>query len=114
MDFLEQPAMAFVRLDEAVLLESVLEVPVPVRFIFILLGPSESSVDYHEIGRSFSTLMSDKVYMYIYIYKFYAHIDERESSVLPLDSIEDEGESKRHFTFSIILFCAFILPSAFF
>ncbi|XP_068561233.1 anion exchange protein 3 isoform X2 [Cebidichthys violaceus] len=60
VDFLEQPAMAFVRLNEAVLLESVLEVPVPVRFIFVLLGPSQSNVDYHEIGRSFSTLMSDK------------------------------------------------------
>lgn len=53
--------MAFVRLNEAVLLESVLEVPVPVRFIFVLLGPSQANVDYHEIGRSFSTLMSDKV-----------------------------------------------------
>lgn len=61
MEFLEQPAMAFVRLNEAVLLESVLEVPVPVRFIFVLLGPSQSNMDYHEIGRSFSTLMSDKV-----------------------------------------------------
>lgn len=53
--------MAFVRLNEAVLLESVLEIPVPVRFLFVLLGPSQSNVDYHEIGRSFSTLMSDKV-----------------------------------------------------
>lgn len=61
VEFLEQPAMAFVRLNEAVLLESVLEVPVPVRFLFVLLGPSQSNVDYHEIGRSFSTLMSDKV-----------------------------------------------------
>lgn len=61
VEFLEQPAMAFVRLNEAVLLESVLEVPVPVRFIFVLLGPSQSNMDYHEIGRSFSTLMSDKV-----------------------------------------------------
>ncbi|XP_059198397.1 anion exchange protein 3 isoform X1 [Centropristis striata] len=60
VEFLEQPAMAFVRLNEAVLLESVLEVPVPVRFIFVLLGPSQANVDYHEIGRSFSTLMSDK------------------------------------------------------
>lgn len=63
VEFLEQPAMAFVRLNEAVLLESVLEVPVPVRFLFVLLGPSQSSVDYHEIGRSFATLMSDKVDM---------------------------------------------------
>ncbi|KAL4635643.1 anion exchange protein 3 isoform X1 [Arapaima gigas] len=60
MESLEQPAMAFVRLGEAVLLESVLEVPVPVRFLFLLLGPSQSNMDYHEIGRSFSTLMCDK------------------------------------------------------
>ncbi|CAL8240656.1 unnamed protein product [Merluccius merluccius] len=60
VDFLEQPAMAFVRLNEAVLLESVLEVPVPVRFLFVLLGPSQNNMDYHEIGRSFATLMSDQ------------------------------------------------------
>ncbi|KAM4558275.1 anion exchange protein 3 [Odontesthes bonariensis] len=60
VEFLEQPAMAFVRLSEAVLLESVLEIPVPVRFLFVLLGPSQSNVDYHEIGRSFATLMSEK------------------------------------------------------
>lgn len=53
--------MAFVRLQEAVELDSVLEVPVPVRFLFVLLGPSSTHMDYHEIGRSISTLMSDKV-----------------------------------------------------
>jgi len=58
--FLEQPSMAFVRLQEAVLLESVLEVPVPVRFLFLLLGPPTANIDYHQIGRSISTLMSDK------------------------------------------------------
>uniref|UniRef100_A0A4W6G8P0 Anion exchange protein n=1 Tax=Lates calcarifer TaxID=8187 RepID=A0A4W6G8P0_LATCA len=61
VDFLEQPTMAFVRLQEAVELESVLEVPVPVRFLFVLLGPPTTSMDYHQIGRSISTLMSDKV-----------------------------------------------------
>ncbi|XP_060117911.1 anion exchange protein 3 [Heteronotia binoei] len=60
VQFLEQPTMAFVRLNEAVFLESVLEVPIPVRFIFVLLGPSQTNLDYHEIGRSISTLMSDK------------------------------------------------------
>lgn len=59
--FLEQPAAAFVRLNEAVLLESVLEVPVPVRFLFVMLGSSHTSTDYHELGRSIATLMSDKV-----------------------------------------------------
>ncbi|XP_045907135.1 anion exchange protein 2a isoform X2 [Micropterus dolomieu] len=58
--FLDQPCMAFVRLQEAVLLESVLEVPVPVRFLFLLLGPPTANIDYHQIGRSISTLMSDK------------------------------------------------------
>ncbi|NP_001075499.1 anion exchange protein 3 [Oryctolagus cuniculus] len=60
--FLEQPAAAFVRLSEAVLLESVLEVPVPVRFLFVMLGPSHISTDYHELGRSIATLMSDKLF----------------------------------------------------
>ncbi|NXS57775.1 B3A2 protein, partial [Brachypteracias leptosomus] len=60
VQFLDQPPMAFVRLREAVELDSVLEVPVPVRFLFVLLGPSSTHMDYHEIGRSISTLMSDK------------------------------------------------------
>uniref|UniRef100_A0A452UVH4 Anion exchange protein n=1 Tax=Ursus maritimus TaxID=29073 RepID=A0A452UVH4_URSMA len=60
--FLEQPAAAFVRLNEAVLLESVLEVPVPVRFLFVMLGPNQTSTDYHELGRSIATLMSDKLF----------------------------------------------------
>uniref|UniRef100_A0A803JNR2 Anion exchange protein n=1 Tax=Xenopus tropicalis TaxID=8364 RepID=A0A803JNR2_XENTR len=60
VEFLEQPTMAFIRLQEAVELDSVLEVPIPVRFLFVLLGPSTSNLDYHEIGRSISTLMSDK------------------------------------------------------
>uniref|UniRef100_A0A8C5BZG3 Anion exchange protein n=1 Tax=Gadus morhua TaxID=8049 RepID=A0A8C5BZG3_GADMO len=62
LDFLEQPTMAFVRLLEAVELDSVLEVPVPVRFLFVLLGPPSTSMDYHQIGRSISTLMSDKLF----------------------------------------------------
>uniref|UniRef100_A0A3Q3EQ25 Anion exchange protein n=1 Tax=Kryptolebias marmoratus TaxID=37003 RepID=A0A3Q3EQ25_KRYMA len=57
--FLDQPCMAFVRLQEAVLLESVMEVPIPVRFLFLLLGPPAAN-DYHQIGRSISTLMSDQ------------------------------------------------------
>uniref|UniRef100_A0A8C2ZK17 Anion exchange protein n=1 Tax=Cyclopterus lumpus TaxID=8103 RepID=A0A8C2ZK17_CYCLU len=60
VSLLRQPTMAFVRLQEAVELESVLEVPVPVRFLFVLLGPPTTSMDYHQIGRSISTLMSDK------------------------------------------------------
>ncbi|XP_061588716.1 anion exchange protein 2a isoform X2 [Cololabis saira] len=60
LGFLDQPSIVFVRLQEAVLLESVLEVPVPVRFLFLLLGPPTANIDYHQIGRSIATLMSDK------------------------------------------------------
>ena len=62
LDFLEKPAMALVRLAEKQVLENLTEVPLPVRFVFILLGP-EGTMDYHEVGRSLSTLMSNQVYL---------------------------------------------------
>ena len=37
------------------------EVPVPTKFLFILLGPQGGQSKYHEIGRSIATLMSDEV-----------------------------------------------------
>lgn len=61
VDFLDHPVMAFVRLLNASHLGNLTEVPLPVRFIFILMGPENSSCDYHEIGRSLSTLMADPV-----------------------------------------------------
>jgi sodium bicarbonate transporter 10 len=39
---LEKPLSAFIRLSEAVLLGDLTEVPVPTRFLFILLGPPVS------------------------------------------------------------------------
>lgn len=50
VDFLEQPAIAFIRLAEPVVIPSLIEVNIPVRFIFILLGPKLPSVDYHEVN----------------------------------------------------------------
>ncbi|XP_044270897.1 band 3 anion transport protein isoform X2 [Tribolium madens] len=60
VDFLEQPAMAFLRLAEGVMIPSLIEVNIPVRFIFILLGPKKANLDYHEVGRSISTLMANQ------------------------------------------------------
>jgi len=59
VDFLKQPTTAFVRLAEGTLIQSITEVTIPVRFIFVLLGPPEADLHYHEIGRSISTLMSN-------------------------------------------------------
>lgn len=60
VDFLTQPTIAFVRLAEGCLMPSITEVPIPVRFLFILLGPKNSGLDYHEVGRSIATLMSNR------------------------------------------------------
>ncbi|XP_033978891.1 electrogenic sodium bicarbonate cotransporter 1-like isoform X1 [Trematomus bernacchii] len=62
VDFLEAPFVAFVRLQQAVMLGSLTEVPVPTRFLFILLGPKGKAKSYHEIGRAIATLMSDEVF----------------------------------------------------
>ena len=35
--------------------------PLPVRFIFFLVGPHDSSEDYNETGRAFATIMSTPV-----------------------------------------------------
>ncbi|XP_015243868.1 PREDICTED: electrogenic sodium bicarbonate cotransporter 1-like isoform X2 [Cyprinodon variegatus] len=62
VDFLENPFVAFVRLQQAVMLGALTEVPVPTRFMFVLLGPKGKSKSYREIGRAIATLMSDEVF----------------------------------------------------
>uniref|UniRef100_A0A665WKJ5 Solute carrier family 4 member 1 n=1 Tax=Echeneis naucrates TaxID=173247 RepID=A0A665WKJ5_ECHNA len=58
----EKPTVVFVRLKEPAVLDSALEAPVPVRFIFALVGPSKIDMDYHETGRAMAALMADKVF----------------------------------------------------
>ncbi|XP_026863692.2 electroneutral sodium bicarbonate exchanger 1 isoform X1 [Electrophorus electricus] len=62
LDFLEKPIVAFVRLSPAVLLTGLTEVPIPTRFMFILLGPDGKAQQYHEIGRSMATIMTDEIF----------------------------------------------------
>ncbi|XP_036948410.1 sodium bicarbonate cotransporter 3-like isoform X10 [Acanthopagrus latus] len=62
VDFLEKPIIAFVRLSPAVLITGLTEVPVPTRFLFLLLGPHGKAPQYHEIGRSMATLMTDEIF----------------------------------------------------
>uniref|UniRef100_A0A6P7GV83 Anion exchange protein n=1 Tax=Diabrotica virgifera virgifera TaxID=50390 RepID=A0A6P7GV83_DIAVI len=60
--FLEKTISAFVRLTTATVLGDLTEVPVPTRFLFILLGPPSATSGFHEIGRAMATLMSDEVF----------------------------------------------------
>ncbi|XP_058888296.1 sodium-driven chloride bicarbonate exchanger-like isoform X4 [Acipenser ruthenus] len=62
LECLNCPVVAFVRLSPAVLLSGLAEVPIPTRFLFILLGPLGKGQQYHEIGRSIATLMTDEVF----------------------------------------------------
>ena len=61
VDFLSTPIYAFVRLDKGVIVPDLIEVPLPTRFFFILLGPCREHARYHEIGRSIATIMADEV-----------------------------------------------------
>ncbi|XP_034090115.1 sodium bicarbonate cotransporter 3-like [Gymnodraco acuticeps] len=62
VDFLQRPIIAFIRLAPAMLLSGLTEVPVPTRFLFLLLGPFGKGSQYHEIGRSIATLMTDEIF----------------------------------------------------
>merc|ERR1719219_2903373 len=61
IECLEKPVMAFVRLQESFIIEGLCEVEIPTRFIFILLGGVDY-INYYQIGRSISTLMSDEIF----------------------------------------------------
>ncbi|XP_012514523.1 PREDICTED: band 3 anion transport protein [Propithecus coquereli] len=60
--FLERPVLGFVRLQEATPLEEAVQPPVPVRFLFVLLGPEAPHIDYTQLGRAAATLMSERVF----------------------------------------------------
>ncbi|XP_078715687.1 electrogenic sodium bicarbonate cotransporter 1-like isoform X6 [Lampetra fluviatilis] len=85
LELLERPLVAFVRLQQAVMLGSLTEVPVPTRFLFILLGPKGKAKSYHEIGRAIATLMSDEVFHDV-AYK----ARDREDLIAGIDEFLDE------------------------
>ena len=62
IESLTKPAIAFVRLAEGSIFANALEIPIPLRFVFLVLTPKPSpNMDCHEVGRSFSALMSNPV-----------------------------------------------------
>ncbi|XP_017274872.1 solute carrier family 4 member 1a (Diego blood group) [Kryptolebias marmoratus] len=61
-DLLQKPVLAFVRLSDSVVMESVLQSSVPVRFVFMMVGPSQGGLDYSQCGRAMAALMADWVF----------------------------------------------------
>nr|XP_027203060.1 sodium-driven chloride bicarbonate exchanger-like [Dermatophagoides pteronyssinus] len=62
IDCIDHSISAFIRLKNACYLGDLTEVPVPTRFLFVLLGPHSIPGRYHEVGRAMATLMSDDVF----------------------------------------------------
>nr|QOU09168.1 solute carrier family 4 member 1A [Lateolabrax maculatus] len=97
-DFLQKPVVAFVRLSDSVVMESALECTVPVRFIFVLVGPPQSDINYSESGRAMGALMADWVFC---LEAFLAQTDKDLTNaiadfmdcsiVIPPTEIQDKG-----------------------
>ncbi|KGL88989.1 Electrogenic sodium bicarbonate cotransporter 4, partial [Charadrius vociferus] len=85
VEFLEKPFVAFVRLLQSTMLGGVTEVPVPTRFLFILLGPAGKAKSYNEIGRAIATLMVDDLFSDV-AYK----ARDREDLIAGIDEFLDE------------------------
>ncbi|XP_075312615.1 electrogenic sodium bicarbonate cotransporter 4 [Odontesthes bonariensis] len=85
VDFLDKPFVSFVRLAQATTLGGLTEVPVPTRFLFILLGPQGKTKSYNEIGRAIATLMVDELFSDV-AYK----AREREDLIAGVDEFLDE------------------------
>ncbi|KAK5851522.1 hypothetical protein PBY51_023069 [Eleginops maclovinus] len=85
VDFLDKPFVSFVRLAQATTLGGLTEVPVPTRFLFILLGPHGKTKAYNEIGRAIATLMVDDLFSDV-AYK----ARDREDLIAGVDEFLDE------------------------
>ncbi|KAM8973742.1 electrogenic sodium bicarbonate cotransporter 4 [Pelodytes ibericus] len=85
VDFLDKPFVAFVKLIQSIMLGGVTEVPVPTRFLFILLGPTGKAKSYTEIGRAIATLMVDDLFSDV-AYK----ARDREDLIAGIDEFLDE------------------------
>ncbi|XP_069037674.1 electrogenic sodium bicarbonate cotransporter 4 isoform X4 [Lepisosteus oculatus] len=85
VDFLDKPFVAFVRLAQATTLGGLTEVPVPTRFLFVLLGPHGKAKSYNEIGRAIATLMVDDLFSDV-AYK----ARDREDLIAGIDEFLDE------------------------
>ncbi|KAF6019968.1 SLC4A3 [Bugula neritina] len=60
LDKLQKPCTVLFRLSQGLMLDHVAEVPLPIRFLFVCVGPPLQNFDYLEIGRSLSTLLSNQ------------------------------------------------------
>ena len=63
VDFLKESVLVFARLAKPAVLADMTEIAVPTRFVFIVLGPPQTSSvwEYEEVGRAVAALLTDRV-----------------------------------------------------
>ncbi|XP_014681823.1 PREDICTED: electrogenic sodium bicarbonate cotransporter 1-like isoform X2 [Priapulus caudatus] len=62
VDFVEHMLSVFIRLSPAVVIPQMVEVTIPTRFVFLLLGPKGMLTKYEQTGRALGTLLTDEVF----------------------------------------------------
>ncbi|NXW61157.1 S4A4 protein, partial [Eurystomus gularis] len=85
VEFLEKSFTAFIRLRRGVALGSLAEVPLPSRFIFILLGPRAKVKAYYEVGRAMATLLTDELFQ-----RVARQAEHREDLITGMEAFLDE------------------------
>lgn len=58
---LSRARFVMVRLAQPTVMPEIVEASLPIRFVFVILGPPLQDGSYHELGRSIATLMANKV-----------------------------------------------------
>ena len=61
VDFVHTSKLVFLRLEAATELQSLLEVRLRSRFIILIIGPVDRSIQLYEVGRAASTCLADDV-----------------------------------------------------
>jgi hypothetical protein len=61
VDFVQEQSIVFVRLENAVELQGMLEIKLYSRFIVLIIGPEESERQLLQIGRSMATILTDDI-----------------------------------------------------
>ncbi|KRZ27993.1 Electrogenic sodium bicarbonate cotransporter 1 [Trichinella pseudospiralis] len=103
-DFLTYPLVQFVRLKTATVMKNLFEIPIPTRFLYILLIPKDHMArDSDTIGRCMGTLFVDEVFSHIcYKAKDNLHlcygIDEflSQSTIVPAGRLSTQNRLEPH------------------
>ena len=89
VDFLEKPVTAFVRLSQGATLGDMTEVPVPTRFLFLMLGP-KVSFHYFDVNNvvGFTYIVEQHLSIFLaneQCYEHYINLNPEQNNIIRLN-----------------------------